>query len=118
MGTVADAPHRRMLSLLLMLTAGACSSGDAPQFDVILRGGTLQAAGEEPEFVTDVAFSGDRIAAMGNLAGYDARDILDVTGLHVAPGFIDTHSHAGSGLDTEERSTASPCWPRESRPWW
>ena len=108
MGTVVDAPHRRVLSLLFVLTLSACSPGDAPQFDVILRGGTLQGAGDAPGFVTDVALVGDRIAAMGNLADYEAGEILDVTGLHVAPGFIDVHSHAGSGLDTEDRSHGEP----------
>ena len=33
---------------------------------------------------------------------------LDVSGLYVAPGFIDTHSHAGPGLATPELSHA---WP-------
>jgi len=108
MGTAVEAPRRRVLSLLFVLAASACSSGDAPEFDVILRGGTLQAVGDEPEFVTDLALRGDRIAAMGDLAGYTARDTLDIAGLHVSAGFIDVHSHAGSGLDTEERSHAEP----------
>lgn len=108
MGTAVDARCRRVLNLLLVLTASACSSGGAPEFDVILRGGTLQAAGDEPGFVADVALVGDRIAAMGDLSDYDARDILNIAGLHVAPGFIDVHSHAGSGLDTEDRSHAEP----------
>ena len=108
MGTAVDATRRRALNLLLALTASACSSGDAPEFDVILRGGTLQAVGDAPEFVTDLALRGDRIAAMGDLAGYTARDTLDIAGLHVSAGFIDVHSHAGSGLDTEERSHAEP----------
>ncbi len=108
MGTVVDAPPRRVLSLLFVLTLSACSPGDATQFDVILRGGTLQGAGDAPGFVTDVALVGDRIAALGNLVDDEAGEILDVTGLHVAPGFIDVHSHAGSGLDTEDRSHAEP----------
>ena len=108
MGTAVDATRLRALNLLLALTASACSSGGAPEFDVILRGGTLQAARYEPEFVTDLALRGDRIAAMGDLAGYTARDTLDIAGLHVSAGFIDVHSHAGSGLDTEERSHAEP----------
>ena len=108
MGTAVDALRRRALNLLLVLTASACSSGGAQEFDVILRGGTLQAVADEPEFVTDVALVGDRIAAMGDLSGYTARDTLDVAGLHVAAGFIDVHSHAGSGLDTEDRSHAEP----------
>ena len=108
MGTAADALLRRAPSLLLVLAASACSAGGAPEFDVILSGGTLQAVGNAPEFVTDVALRGDRIAAMGDLSGYTAHDTLDVTGLHVSAGFIDVHSHAGSGLDTEDRSHAEP----------
>ena len=114
MGTVVDAPPRRMPSLLLVLnlffglTAGACSSGDAPEFDVILRGGTVHGAEDAPGLVTDVALSGDRIVAMGDLSSASAREVLNVAGLHVAPGFIDAHSHAGSGLDAEDRSHAEP----------
>ena len=108
METAVDAPRRRLLTLFLALTVSACSSGGAPEFDVILRGGIQQAAGDEPAFVTDVALAGDRIAAMGDLSGYHADDTLDITGLHIAPGFIDVHSHAGSGLDTEDRSHAEP----------
>lgn len=108
MGSALDAARRRAPNLLLLLATGACSSG-APEFDVILRGGTLpRATGDEPQLVADVALAGDRIAAVGDLAGHDAREVLNVAGLHVAPGFIDVHSHAGSGLDTEDRSHAEP----------
>lgn len=108
MATVVDAPRRRLPGLLVMLAASACSPGDVPEFDVILRGGTLLDGGGSPGMVADVALSGDRIAAMGDLSAAGAREVLKVTGLHVAPGFIDAHSHAGSGLDTEDRSHAEP----------
>ena len=108
MATALDAPSRRLPGLLVMLAASACSPGGVPEFDVILRGGTLLDGGGSPGMVADVALSGDRIAAMGDLSAAGAREVLDVTGLHVAPGFIDAHSHAGSGLDTEDRSHAEP----------
>ena len=108
MATALDAPPRRLPGLLVMLAASACSPGGVPEFDVILRGGTLLDGGGSPGMVADVALSGDRIAAMGDLSAAGAREVLDVTGLHVAPGFIDAHSHAGSGLDTEDRSHAEP----------
>ena len=108
MASFVDAPRCRVPGLLLMLTASACSSGAVPEFDVILRGGTLLDGSGSPGMVADVALSGDRIAALGDLSAASALEVLDVTGLHVAPGFIDAHSHAGSGLDTEDRSHGEP----------
>jgi len=42
----------------------------------------------------DVAIAEGRIAAVGDLADAAARERLDATGLVVAPGFIDVHTHA------------------------
>ncbi len=107
MGPIVDASSPRASALLLALGAAACASDDATEFDVVLRGGTLH-AGDAPGVVADVALVGDRIAAVGDLSGRDARAVLDVAGLHVAPGFVDAHSHAGPGLGTEGRSHAEP----------
>jgi N-acyl-D-amino-acid deacylase len=43
-----------------------------------------------------VRIHGDRILAVGNLAGIGGENIFDGAGLVLAPGFIDTHSHADS----------------------
>ncbi|MET2832928.1 N-acyl-D-amino-acid deacylase family protein [Mesorhizobium shangrilense] len=43
--------------------------------------------------IGDVAFAGDRIAAVGDLAGARARQDIDADGLVLAPGFIDVHTH-------------------------
>jgi N-acyl-D-amino-acid deacylase len=58
-------------------------------FDVILRGGWIVDGSGNPRYAGDVAVRGDRIAAVGYLNGAAARDTIDVTGLVVAPGFID-----------------------------
>ena len=41
----------------------------------------------------DVAVSDGKIAAIGNLADYSARYVLDAKGAIIAPGLIDTHMH-------------------------
>ncbi|MCH7564345.1 MAG: amidohydrolase family protein, partial [Gemmatimonadetes bacterium] len=77
-------------------------------FDVIIRGGRVLDGTGNPWFVADVALDGDRIAAVGDLTNARGRREIDATGLYVAPGFIDSHSHAGGGLETEALSHARP----------
>src|SRR5439155_24913076 len=58
-------------------------------YDVLLRGGWIVDGSGNPRYRGDVAIAGDRIAGLGFLAGAQARETLDVSGLVVAPGFID-----------------------------
>jgi N-acyl-D-amino-acid deacylase len=84
---------RTILSLLAALAAG-CST--EPDYDLVLRNGTLFDGSGRPSFQGDLAFAGDRIAAIGRLGGKGAAEI-DLSGLYVAPGFIDMHSHSEDG---------------------
>ena len=61
--------------------------------DVLIRGGTVVDGTGAPGYPADVAVSGDEIAAIGRLDG-GAAAIIDASGLVVAPGFIDLHSHS------------------------
>jgi N-acyl-D-amino-acid deacylase len=79
------------LVLLSLLTAcerprQASASGS---FDVILRGGWIVDGSGNPRYRGDVAIRGDRVAAVGFLDNATAKDTVDVSGLVVAPGFID-----------------------------
>ena len=75
---------------------------DAFDYDYLLRGGTVVDGTGAPQFVADVAIAGDRIAAIsrdGSIDPAGARIVLDVDGLIVAPGFIDTHAHIQTEVD-------------------
>src|SRR4051812_8959656 len=62
--------------------------------DLVLAGGRVVDPLSGLDAIADVAISSGRIAAIGpDLA---ARKRLDATGLVVAPGFIDLHSHVHS----------------------
>lgn len=75
-------------------------------FDLLIRGGTvLDGTGGEP-LRADVGIVGDRVAAMGNLAGSGGAE-LDATGLLVAPGFIDIHSHSDYTLLADPRAVSA-----------
>src|SRR5262245_38255116 len=78
------------VGLALAFTQTIASSAS---YDVILRGGTVVDGTGRSGYVADVAIRGDRIAAVGKVAG-DAPITIDASGLVVAPGFIDMHNHS------------------------
>ncbi|HEX2719306.1 MAG TPA: amidohydrolase family protein, partial [Gemmatimonadaceae bacterium] len=96
----------RVLAFLVPLVAAGAQS--PPRYDVLVRGGRVLDGTGNPWYYADVAITGDRIVALGNLAGATARRVVDARGLYVAPGFIDPHSHSGPGLATRELSGGVP----------
>lgn len=92
------------LLLPLLLIAGASD----PTYDIIITNGQVLDGTGNPWFKADIAISGDEIVAMGSLDTDRAEVVIDATGLYVAPGFIDTHSHAAGGLSREELSHGRP----------
>jgi adenine deaminase len=71
--------------------------GDEPA-DLVLRGGRIFDLVTGDMLTGDVAICGDTI--VGICAEYEAREVIDVTGLTLVPGFIDTHLHIESSLVT------------------
>jgi N-acyl-D-amino-acid deacylase len=51
-----------------------------------------------PPFTADLGIAGDTIAAVGQIAAEQGRQVLDARGLVVSPGFIDIHSHSDESL--------------------
>lgn len=62
-------------------------------FDVLIRGAWVLDGTGAPALETDVAISGERIAALGDLEGVSAGQVIDAHGRYLAPGFIDVHTH-------------------------
>lgn len=91
----------RPMLFLLILSAGGCQ---APDYDVILRHGTVYDGTGAAPMVADVAISGDTIAAMGDLSQASGRLEIDVSGMAVAPGFINMLSWATESLIEDGRS--------------
>jgi dihydroorotase/N-acyl-D-amino-acid deacylase len=94
---------RRCLALLLLVwaTDGGPSRTAAAQtetYDVLISGGRIVDGTGNSWFVGDVAIQGDTIAFVGPIGTAHGRMVLDAKGLIVAPGFLDTHSHAASNI--------------------
>ncbi len=77
-----------------------------PDFDLILRGGTIvDGSGGEP-FKADVAIKDGKIAAVGDGIGEGAEEI-DVHGKLVTPGFVDIHTHYDGQVVWETQTAPS-----------
>ena len=74
-----------------MRSAGATGATGAANgaFDILIRNGRIVDGTGAPWFRADVGISGDRITAIGQLAGREAKTTIDASNLVVAPGFID-----------------------------
>src|SRR6266567_3116801 len=93
-------------------TAPAVSARDAgapgdQQLDLlILHGQLVDGSGKKPR-TADVGIRGDRIVFVGDArkAHLDAARTIDATGLVVAPGFIDPHTHTLGDLSDSNRKS-------------
>lgn len=74
-----------------------------PEFQTLIRGGTVCDGSGAPPFVADVGLARGRVAAVGDLSGARARDEIDARGLTVAPGFINMLSWATESLLVDPR---------------
>jgi N-acyl-D-aspartate/D-glutamate deacylase len=95
---------RGVARIALAITAAGALIGAAaqePATDIVIRGGTIYPGNAEP-FRGDVAIRADRIVYVGPKAPGRAKKVIDATGLIVAPGFIDPHTHADAALASND----------------
>lgn len=61
--------------------------------DIIIRNGKILDGTGNSWYYGDVAIKDGKILKTGNLKGWSAIKIIDASGLMIAPGFIDVHTH-------------------------
>jgi N-acyl-D-amino-acid deacylase len=69
--------------------------------DLALKNGAIVDGSGKPRFTADLAITGNRIAAVDARGAVAASTEIDCSGLVIAPGFIDTHSHSDLRVLTE-----------------
>jgi N-acyl-D-amino-acid deacylase len=82
-----------------LATTVARPAAQPARFDVLVRGGTVVDGTGAPRRTADVGIRDGRVAEVGALTGATAARVIDATGLVVAPGFIDVHTHADELAD-------------------
>ena len=88
-------------SALVAVPALVPARATAQQYDLLIRGGQVLDGSGSPAFTADIGIVGDRIVSIGRLDGATAARVIDATGKHVVPGFIDMHSHADRAFASE-----------------
>src|SRR6266480_2664431 len=75
-----------------------------PEFNIVIKNGTVYDGTGSQGRVADVAIRGDRIAGVGDLQKTRAKNVIDARGLAVAPGFINMLSWSNESLIQDGRS--------------
>jgi N-acyl-D-amino-acid deacylase len=92
------------------LAVSAAQSAAQQRVDVLIRGGSVIDGTGSAARQADVGITGERIVFVGNAATarITAARAIDATGLIVAPGFIDPHTHTAGDLSNAARKNNLP----------
>ncbi len=69
------------------------STASASSYDIVIKDGFIFDGTGGPRVRGDVAIKNGVIAAVGRIDASGAARVIDATGMHVAPGFVDLHTH-------------------------
>ncbi len=73
-------------------------------FDLVLKSGEIHDGTGSEGFKGDIAVKDGCIAEVGETVGDRAKEVIDVTGLIVSPGFVDMHTHSDFTLVADGRA--------------
>jgi N-acyl-D-aspartate/D-glutamate deacylase len=99
-----------LLSIMANFTPSAIVTSASDQVDILILHGKLVDGSGRKARKADVAIRGDRIVFVGDAqkSRITAARTIDATGMIVAPGFIDPHTHTIEDLSDAARKTNEP----------
>ncbi len=77
------------------------------EYDIIIKGGTIVDGTRTPRYVSDIGIKDGRVAQIDGLRTSQAAKVLDASGLVVAPGFVDLHTHYDAQIQWDPYCTLS-----------
>src|SRR5256885_2622089 len=92
-----------LLAVVCFDRADVLDAEPGSRIDIIVRNGTVIDGSGVAPYRADVAIANGVVVRVGSLGAERATTDIDATGLYVAPGFINIHSHAtADALPTAE----------------
>ena len=77
------------------------------EFDTLIKGGMVIDGSRSPRYRGDIAIKDGLVAEIGHIDGHQASRVLDASGMNVAPGFVDLHTHYDAQLFWDPYCTIS-----------
>jgi len=101
--------HSVLLSLLVLAGCAGKGSHEAggQSNNLLIQNASIVDGSGRDSFKGSVRVVDGRIQAVGNIKPLRSDFVLDATGLTLAPGFIDTHSHMGGSIEAQPDAIAA-----------
>jgi N-acyl-D-aspartate/D-glutamate deacylase len=84
--------HKKAMGLIAALLITTIAFAQTPVYDIVLKGGRVMDPETGLDDIRNVGIMGDRIAEI-SATELEGKEVINVSGLVVAPGFIDLHVH-------------------------
>ncbi|HZY78154.1 MAG TPA: amidohydrolase family protein [Cyclobacteriaceae bacterium] len=100
---------KKILILVLVIAISVRVQAQIEKGSVLIKNGTVLTVTKGTLENTDVLVTNGKIAQIGkNIAAPAGTKVIDATGMHVMPGIIDAHSHAGLSAINEGTNAITP----------
>jgi adenine deaminase len=96
----STSPKTLLCILLAIYTGNVIKAQSEIQFDIVLAGGRVIDPETRLDAIKNVGILNNRIAQISS-EHMKGKEVINVTGMVVAPGFIDLHVHGRSNTEQE-----------------
>jgi len=93
---------RPVLVALAALCFCMFSRAQAPEFDLVIAGGTVFDGTGAPGISAGIGVKDGVVVSIGPISPAAGKRVIQAKGLYIAPGFIDIHTHGDSGIINDQ----------------